>query len=524
MALSRDIPGVCALVRLLNRLKIKQKLAVVLAVAAVALVGSVVSGAVALYQRMYFDRVEQTRQMVEAARGAVQSWYEKEQSGTLSESEAQARAIATLRGMRYGSDGYFAINTYDGVTMLHPNRPELEGTKRIDVTDPNGVPHVRLQIERARSGGGFIEYLFPRMGSNTPVPKLYYAAAFEPWRWVIGTGAYIDDIDGEFRASLMRLAAIAAGIFALAAAAAMRVSQNITRSLGRLKTDMERLAAGDLAVDIVEAERRDEVGDMAKAMRVFKDHAVAARQLAAEQERRQQLEAMVSHADRVDELGRLAGGIAHDLNNALVPVLAMTKTVMTRLPSESRDRASLELALMGAYRARELVQQVLAFSRKQQVEMREFDLADVVRDGIKLLRASLPATIKLVSRLEPVPAIHGDPGQLNQVLVNLVSNGAQAIGERAGTVTVSLRPLDAARVRLAVEDTGCGMDAATRARMFEPFFTTKAPGQGTGLGLAVVQGIIASHGGTIDAESEIGKGTRIAIDLPAIRPAEALAA
>jgi signal transduction histidine kinase len=287
---------------------------------------------------------------------------------------------------------------------------------------------------------------------------------------------------------------------------------------------MERLAAGDLTVEIADAERRDEIGEMGKAMLVFKDNAVAAQQLEAEKERRWELEMMVGHADRVDAIGRLAGGIAHDLNNALVPVLAMTKSVMSRLPKDGREHAKLDLVMMGAQRARELVQQILAFSRKQEIEMRDLDLAQVVSDGIRLLRAGLPATINLVSTIEPVPAIHGDAGQLNQVLVNLVSNAAQAVGDRPGKVTVNLQSPDASHVRLAVSDTGCGMDEKTRARIFEPFFTTKPVGEGTGLGLSVVHGIVLSHGGTITVDSKFGAGTRFEVILPVVRRAEAAVA
>jgi signal transduction histidine kinase len=223
-------------------------------------------------------------------------------------------------------------------------------------------------------------------------------------------------------------------------------------------------------------------------------------------------------------MGRLAGGIAHDLNNALVPVLALTKSVASHLPQDGRERAKLDLVLMGAQRARELVQQILAFSRKQEIEMRDVDLAGVVTDGIKLLRAGLPATIKLVSVIEPVPAIHGDPGQLNQVLVNLVSNAAHAIGDQPGKITVTLQSGDASQVRLAVSDTGCGMDEKTKARIFEPFFTTKPVGEGTGLGLSVAYGIVRSHGGAISVESKSGEGTRFDVVLPALQRPEAAVA
>lgn len=505
--------------RLLNLLRIKQKLALVLGISALSLLAAVAIGAVILHQKMYSDREHETRQMVELAISAVRYWHDKELSGDLSEGEAQASAIAAVRALRYGEDGYFSINSYDGVTVLHANRPDLEGKQRLDVTDSDGVPHVRLQIERARSGGGFIEFRFPRLGSVTPVPKLLYSAAFAPWQWVVGSGVYIDDIESEFRSSLATLVSIAAGIFALAAASAVRVSQNIGTSLTRLKTKMERLATGDLTVSIDEAERGDEIGDMGRAMGVFKDNAVAARQLDEERERRRELETMVSHAGKIEAIGRLAGGIAHDLNNALVPVLAMTKRAMSRVPKESRVYANLELAMTGANRAKDLVQQILSFSRKEEIAMRDFKPGPVVADGVRLLRASLPGPIRIVSKVDDVPAINGDPGQLNQILVNLVANGAQAVGDRPGLITVSLLCPDSSTVILTVADTGCGMDEATKTRMFEPFFTTKPVGQGTGLGMSVVRGIVHAHRGTIAVESRRGEGTRIEVTLPTVEAA-----
>jgi PAS domain S-box-containing protein len=242
------------------------------------------------------------------------------------------------------------------------------------------------------------------------------------------------------------------------------------------------------------------------------------------EERRHELELQLHHAQRIESLGQLAGGVAHDINNALVPVLAITKQVMLKLPQDSRERTGLELVIKGGLRARDLVRQILAFSRKQVGTRCAFDLAAVVSEGLAMLRASLPATIALASTVEPVPEIVGDPGQLQQVLVNLVTNAAQAIGERAGMVTVALAAAADGQLRLSVSDDGCGMDERTRRRIFEPFFTTKEVGKGTGLGLSVVHGIVTNHGGTITVTSAPGQGTRFDIVLPLAQPAEGCAA
>jgi len=244
----------------------------------------------------------------------------------------------------------------------------------------------------------------------------------------------------------------------------------------------------------------------------------------AEEERRL-LEIQLHNAQKLEAMGTLAGGMAHDLNNAMVPLLALTKLAAQALPEGSRERRRLELVQRGAERAREVAAQMLAFSREEKLETCAIDFPAVLREAMELLRASLPATIRLETRISPVPPIVANAGQLSQVIVNLVTNASQAIGAEMGVIDVSLEPATApdaatggkggAWVRLAIADSGCGMDAATRRRIFEPFFTTKDVGQGAGLGLSVVHGIVAAHGGTIEVSSRPGDGTRFDILLPA---------
>ncbi|MGH7032603.1 MAG: ATP-binding protein [Stellaceae bacterium] len=236
-------------------------------------------------------------------------------------------------------------------------------------------------------------------------------------------------------------------------------------------------------------------------------------QRAAEQHAAE-LEAQLRHSQKLEALGNLAGGIAHDLNNTLVPILALSKLAMKRFPEGSADYKDLDAIASAGGHARDLVKQVLAFSRKEQTVKCEVDLAALVGEVLKMLRASLPATINIVEAIETVPPIHADPTQLNQVVMNLVTNAAQAIGERLGTVTVAVAPAAEAAVRFSVADTGCGIDAADLERVFEPFFTTKQVGQGTGLGLAVVHGIVAGHGGRIECRSKRGEGSEFTVTLP----------
>ena len=228
---------------------------------------------------------------------------------------------------------------------------------------------------------------------------------------------------------------------------------------------------------------------------------------------RLELEAQLHHSQKLEALGTLAGGIAHDLNNTLVPVVALSKSIAKVLDPASRAHGQITLVYQAALRATDLVKQIVAFSRKQAPEKRVFDLAAVARETIKMMRASIPSTIRLETALAPVPPMLGDPGQLHQVILNLVTNAAQAIGAKPGRIQIGLVPVGET-LCLNVADTGCGMDETTRARMFEPFFTTKPVNEGTGLGLSVVHGIVTSHGGRIDVHSEPGEGSDITIWLP----------
>ncbi|HEY1504240.1 MAG TPA: PAS-domain containing protein [Stellaceae bacterium] len=236
------------------------------------------------------------------------------------------------------------------------------------------------------------------------------------------------------------------------------------------------------------------------------------------------LESQLRHSEKLTALGTLAGGIAHDLNNTLVPIQALSKLAIEELPAGTQARGDLESIYQASLQARDLVRQILAFSRKQEILNEPTDIAARARESLQMLRASVPSTIEIIDRIAPIQSILADGTQLQQVIVNLVTNGAYAIGDNCGRVTVTLdevpgEPGAPRFARLSVADTGCGMSPAIMHRMFEPFFTTKAVGEGTGLGLSVVHGIVTSHGGTIDVKSTPGEGTEFIILLPA-RPVD----
>jgi len=253
---------------------------------------------------------------------------------------------------------------------------------------------------------------------------------------------------------------------------------------------------------------------------------------------RKRLEDQLRQAQKLEALGTLAGGIAHDFNNILTAIIAFTDLARLEIDRPSEVLAHLAEVRLAGDRARDLVKQILAFSRKQKHERQVIRLQPVVREALKLLRSTLPATIEIESRVdEAAPSVLADPSQVHQVLMNLGTNAAHAMRERPGRLEVVLGvcAVDGALVervpeltpgeyaRVTVTDTGCGIAPETLKRIFEPFFTTKAPGEGTGLGLAVCHGIMRDHDGAIAARSRVGEGTVFELYFPA-REEEAPAA
>jgi signal transduction histidine kinase len=256
--------------------------------------------------------------------------------------------------------------------------------------------------------------------------------------------------------------------------------------------------------------------------------AAANQALRAEIAERERLEAQLIQAQKMESIGRLAGGVAHDFNNLLTAIAGYTDLVMQELPADHNARADLREIQRATARATGLTQQLLTFARKQILNPRVINLAELVRDVHKLLRRLIGEDIEIL--VVPTPnlgSVRADIGQIEQLLINLAVNARDAMPDGGQlTIQVDNVVLDAhdvqedltpgQYVRLAVSDTGTGMDAHTQQHLFEPFFTTKEPGRGTGLGLATCYGIVKQHAGYIDCMSAPGKGTIFTIYLPRV--------
>ncbi|MCK4839183.1 MAG: response regulator, partial [Desulfobulbaceae bacterium] len=225
----------------------------------------------------------------------------------------------------------------------------------------------------------------------------------------------------------------------------------------------------------------------------------------------------------------LAGGIAHDFNNILTAIYGYIQLATLKVGEKEIAVKNLEKANRATDRARQLVNQILTFSRQTEFEKSPVQISHIVKEALKLLRSSIPTTIEFKEDIASRRSILADPTQIHQIIMNLVTNAYHAMMKTGGTLGVSLQEVTVSEsdmiaelevvnpgkyIRLEVSDTGYGMDEATREKIFEPYFTTKEPGRGTGLGLAVVHGIVTNHQGFINVYSEPGQGTTIHVYLP----------
>ncbi len=241
-------------------------------------------------------------------------------------------------------------------------------------------------------------------------------------------------------------------------------------------------------------------------------------------------DAHLRQAHKMDALGVLAGGMAHDFNNLIGAILNAAELIERQLPPESPIQRKLEIIQQVGGRARDLSAQILNFSRRTEDAATSFDLPDLVTEVSTVLQTTLPKNVEVRTDLARGIRMLGNPSQLHQVIMNLGINASQAMQPGGGVLSIRLHPLNAGRresdqpfpepcALLSIEDTGCGMDQPTMERIFEPFFTTKSVGHGTGLGLSVVYGIVQGHGGNLQVTSEPGKGSAFHIRLPILREA-----
>ena len=302
--------------------------------------------------------------------------------------------------------------------------------------------------------------------------------------------------------------------------------KGITSPLNRLAEGIKAIGA-DGAAEPIRIDSKDEIGRLAGA---FNEMSTSLKKKKAENF---QLETRLRQAQKLEALGTFAGGIAHDFNNILTPILGYSEMLLDDLSKNDGIRLNIEEIYIAAGRARDLVKQILAFSRQSNAQTFVLKIQPVLKETLKLLRASIPANIPIVQRIDAdCGFVLADPTDIHRIVMNLGANAYYAVKDCDGSLVIMLQEdhlLDGdprisslalppgEYVKLVMKDTGSGMDNETMQKIFDPYFTTKPSGEGTGMGLAVVHGIVRHCGGGILVRSEVGKGSMFEILFPVVK-------
>jgi signal transduction histidine kinase len=334
--------------------------------------------------------------------------------------------------------------------------------------------------------------------------------------------------------ALGRMLWLLAAYLGVAIGTAIILSYRLSRPIHRLGEVSRAIASGDYAQALNVSTGIRELHELASDLEGMRrelvgvNHRLQAKIIEKEisEVRREELQKQLRHRQRLETVGTLAGGIAHEINNVLVPIILFTDTALQDLPPSSPSRADLMRVLAAAHRAKDVVKKILTFSRELgDAKVALIDLRGVVTEGLHLFSVLAPPSIEIRTEIgEEIPLVKADATLALHLVINLCTNAYQAMAGAAGLLTIGLRydehaddgSVSQPRVEFWVSDTGHGMDSQTVERIFEPFFTTRSVGQGTGLGLSVVHGIVESFGASIAVESELGAGTTFRIFFPAV--------
>jgi signal transduction histidine kinase/HPt (histidine-containing phosphotransfer) domain-containing protein/ActR/RegA family two-component response regulator len=515
--------------RVLSRLKLRTKLALLLGLSALGVIASIGLAASQMQQRMLSDRIGTLRAATQMSIGFAKSLEQRVAAGELTHQAAIAHLAKVLHVMHFddgtGDDGsgYVVFQARDGLVLAHGGNPSQEG-KLAGGRDANGRSTSDLAWAAVQGGAdGVIFYSYPRPGQTLPQPKVAYVARFAPWQVVAFASAYTDDLDADFRATLWRLATIGGLILLVTLLAAWLINRDITRSLGGLRAAMERLASGDLAAEISGADRRDEVGDMAGAVVVFREHMVA--EVAAQQE--------VLRARDAAETANLAKSaflatMSHEIRTPMNAVLGLAGSLLDGLLTPAQREVVNAIRDSGDSLLR-ILNDILDFSKlnagQMTLEAAPFSPTTLTQNAVSILGPrAREKGLAIVAEADPgLPAgLLGDAGRIRQVLLNLVSNSVKFTD--AGSVTIGARCIaregGAATVEWVVRDTGIGIAPNRIGSLFREFVQADSSINrrfgGSGLGLVISKRLVEQMGGSIGVESAVGAGTtfRVRLTLP----------
>ncbi len=443
--------------------------------------------------------------LTESAWSTLNIFYSKSEDGEMSQADAKRAAIAHLQQLRYGPDleDYFWINDMTPTILMHPYRKDLVGKDVTTFKDPSGK-HLFVEVVKTvqEKEAGYVDYLWQWKGdSKKIVPKISYVKGFQPWGWIIGTGIYVEDVQIEIQRITQRLIFTCLGILLLF----LIISGYIVRQ--GMKSQKERINAQ-------------------------KESALREKQLI--------------QADKMTSLGILVAGVAHEINNpatslmlngpnlkkawqAVTPILDdyfkdKPETNVCNMPyKDLKERIHLMINGIGdsAGRIKKIISELKDFSRPPGGNItpdmgQDMDINLVVKKSLDLTKAILKkATDDLsVEYDESVPVIKGNTQKLQQVIINLLVNAAQALENKTQSIKIKTMNIKDDFIRIQVKDSGPGVSDKDLYRLVDPFFTTRRDEGGTGLGLSISEKIVNEHNGLLDFLSVPGKGLTVNVQLP----------
>ena len=565
---------------------------------------------VPLMEAHYIEQKKQLcKSLVDIIVTGLSGWDKSVSEGQVSLAEAQQQSIRLIRQARFGNDlklYYWIIDNQNRIVM-HPYRPDLERVDPDKVTDPSGQQLFKLTKEMANiaksPNGGFIEYQWQRFeASNIITPKIAYLKTFTPWKWAIGTGIYIDDLELEL--AKWKRNVITISLILVSIACAMSVILSIFALKWRQREEkvslelIERdkqfrmifetspyamaiirliddkfLAVNSSFESLVQFSKKDLLGEktqklgfalleenyrhcrtlleqkknapseevvvtlpdgeiktlLCSSTNIDFDNTPSLLWMGVDITKTKILEEQLRQSQKMDVIGQLAGGVAHDFNNMLAGIMGNAEMLASSIPAETPAKQQIETIISSCEKSADLTRKLLAFSRPGKNISIAFDIHESINATTALAERSFDRRIQIITRFEADKHImYGDPSLIQNALLNLAVNARDAMPQ-GGTLTLSTSnvlldesfcssyapELNAGWfIEIDIADTGIGIPLEIQSRLFEPFFTTKPAGSGTGLGLSVVYGTIKEHHGKITVESKQNIGTIFKIYLP----------
>ena len=396
------------------RLTISSRLALLVGAAALLMLCGFAVQLVTIRDTLLDERRAAVRNEVQSALSIVRAFVAEAAAGHLSEAEAQERARMALRSMRFGEGDYFYVYRYDGMNVVHGLKPDREGKNFLDQLDSNGVRFNANLIAAAQAGGGFTEFMFPRAGSDTPSPKLAYAAPVSEWQWAVGSGVYTDDVDALFRARVFHVLVMVAAILALFGVSSWWLARGLVKPVRALTGAMTRLAGGDTAAEVPATGRTDEVGEMARAVSVFKDNMLEADRLRHEQEQQKASAASGQKAALIrmaDDFSTSVGGIIYTVATTATEMQDAAQSLSATAEQANRQASVVAGA---ATRATSNVQTVATAAEE--------------------LTASISEIGRQVAQSSAIAVKAVDQAKRTNDTVNSLAQSAQTIGEVVGLI------------------------------------------------------------------------------------------